>query len=210
MNIQENGLIRNFEIPPQKIIIPERVIAARMGFKGVGKIPESFKDTYKKIYETAMKLSTPSAAVKTYDVLSCDGEGIEISGLRINGKLALSQLGESVQVSAMLVTLGSEIDEEVSRLHEKGKELESFMLDSIGSELVEFTARYVDGILREEKDLEGLKGSARISPGYVDLDLSLNAWFANEMGEELDVFCDEESFIFTPRKTISAFVGWSK
>lgn len=202
--------MKKFDVQPQKVKIPERVIAARLGFKGVGKIPQEFVAIYEDVYELAMKIASPKAIVKDYEVLSRDEKGIEIENLKITGKLALSQLGQSVEISAMLVTLGHKFDDEILNSHENGNELRSFMLDSIGSELVEFTARYVDGMLREEKDTRNLKGSARISPGYVDLPLKLNLWFAKEMGSELEVLCDEESFIFVPRKTISAFIGWSK
>ncbi len=198
--------MEKFEIQPQKIKIPERVIAARMGFRGIGRIPQEFKKVYDDVYSLAMKIAKPQAVVEDHVVLSSNEEGVEIDELKIKGKLALSQLSKSVKISALLVTLGKAIDEEVSYLHESGEELASFMLDSIGSELVEYTARFVDGILREKRKL---KGSARISPGYVDLPLSLNLWFAKKMGKEISVVCDEESFIFIPRKTISAFIGWS-
>ncbi len=198
-------LLKKFTFSPLDIEIPERVLAARMGFKGVGKIPEEFKKAYERMHDLICDITEPTAMVQEYDA-SHENEIVKIYNLEINGKLASSQLGKSVKISAMLVSLGEKLDDKISQLHEEGKEVESFFLDSIGSELVEFTARTVDGLLRDNTDL---KGSARISPGYVDLPLSLNAWFARNMGKEVGVICDEESFTFVPRKTISAFIGWS-
>ncbi len=196
---------RIFNISPYKIEIPERIVAARMGFKGLGKIPDKFEDIYKKACEIAFNVSKPVAVVEDYELLS-KGREVEIDGVKITGNLAFSQLGKSVKISALLVTLGRELDDKISELHREGKAVESFALDALGSELAEFTARFVDGILRDERNL---KGSARISPGYVDLPLSLNLWFAQTMGRYVAVKCDNESFVFEPRKTISAFIGWS-
>jgi hypothetical protein len=195
-----------YSFSPTEIEIPQRIIAARLGFKGMGHIPEEFKKIYDFSYKIACRLSEPMVVVECYGVKSNEN-ALEIDDIVLSGKLVEAQLKGSEKISAMLVTLGDKIDMEISRLHKIGKELESFFLDGIGSEMVEFTARKVDGILRERKTLNG---SARISPGYVDLPLNLNKWFAQEMGKEIGVVCDEESFTFLPRKTISAFIGWSK
>ena len=198
-------MVRIFNISPYDIKVPERVIAARMGFKGLGKIPDEFKDVYEKVHESALKISKPVVVVDDYAVL-VENEEIKIDEIEIPGNLARSQLKKSVKISILLATLGSEIDEEISRLHKNGKEVESFALDAIGSEMIEFAVRYVDGMLRNETEL---KGSARISPGYADLPISLNLWFYKKLGNYISVRCNGESFTFVPRKTISAFIGWS-
>ncbi len=195
--------MKTYVFSPEEISIPPRVLAARMGFRGAGEIPERFEKHFNIACKLAHKVAKPRAVVEEYEASLLE-EGVKIDGINVSGKLAMSQLGKAKMVSAMLVTLGRQIDEEVSLLHKNGMELESFFLDAIGSEMVEFTARKVDGILRRRV----LKGSARISPGYVDLPLELNRWFAQRMGKIIDVICDDESFTFLPRKTISAFVGW--
>ena len=195
---------RIFNVSPYKIEIPERIVAARMGFKGIGRIPDEFKAIYEKVYKIALEISNPVVVVEDYMVLSKNE--IKIDEVEISGNLAHSQLGKSIKITAMLATLGKNLDNKISKFHMEGREIESFTLDSIGSELAEFAVRFVDGILRNEREL---KGSARISPGYVDLPLSLNSWFVKKMGKYVSVKCDNESFAFTPRKTISAFIGWS-
>jgi|UniRef100_A0A7V3RFW0 hypothetical protein len=195
------------EVPSRDVEIPERAIASRMGFKGIGTIPEEFRKWYVEVREIAMELSKPSAAIDLFIPSSYDDiKGISIDRIEITGTLAKSQLGKSVEITAMLVTLGSDIDDKISELHESGEELKSFMLDAIGSELVEYVARSLDGDLRSKRSL---KGSARIAPGYVDLPISLNEWFAFKFGKMLSVKSDPQSFTFLPRKTISAFIGWS-
>ncbi len=193
------------EIPPQEVDIPRRAIAARMGFKGLGDIPNEFRSIYEELISLLLKISKPLIAFDDFTP-SIDNEEILIDNVRITGNLARSQLGKSVEITAMLVTLGDRIDEEISHFHEIGDDLRSFMLDSIGSEFVEYVARKFDASLRSSKSL---KGSARIAPGYVDLPIALNKWFASEFGKAISVRIDPDSFIFLPRKTISAFIGWS-
>lgn len=194
------------KISPDEVALPERAVAARMGFRGVGSIPSEFRDNYDEAMSIAMDLTKPVVAIENF-VPYILNDTLAIDTIEINGTLAKSQLGKSVEITAMLVTLGSAIDDKITELHEAGEELQSFTLDAIGSELVEYVARQVDGELRSKTSL---KGSARIAPGYVDLPISLNAWFASKFGKAISVKSDPQSFTFLPRKTISAFIGWSK
>lgn len=194
------------KISPDEVALPERAIAARMGFKGVGSIPPEFKDDYDEAMSIAMYLTKPVVAIENF-VPYLSNDTLAIDTIEINGTLAKSQLGRSVEITAMLVTIGSAIDDKITELHKAGEELKSFTLDAIGSELVEYVARHVDGELRGKVSL---KGSARIAPGYVDLPITLNGWFASKFGKAISVKSDPQSFTFLPRKTISAFIGWSK
>ncbi len=193
------------QIVPNEVALPERAIAARMGFKGLGSIPSEFRKQYEKAMSISMNLAKPVVAIENFVPYLSNGT-LAMDTIEIKGTLARSQLGKSVEITAMLVTLGSAIDDKITELHEAGEELESFMLDAIGSELVEYAARHVDENLRSKTSL---KGSARIAPGYVDLPINLNAWFASKFGEAIYVRSDPQSFTFLPRKTISAFIGWS-
>jgi hypothetical protein len=199
-------LSKVFRISPEKVKIPERVLAARLGFKGVGKIPEEFSVPFKKAYSLAMEVASPVALYKHYK--STDSvNGVIVNGKEIPGKLAKQHLGGSKEVSLILSSLGLKYDEKIEELHEKGEELLSFFLDGIGSELVEYFTRMLDAKLREEKGI----GGARISPGYGDLPISLNAWIIETLeGEKYGITYDPETFVMKPRKTISALIGWKE
>ncbi|MCD6450515.1 MAG: methionine synthase [Thermotogaceae bacterium] len=193
-----------FKVDPKDIEVPERVLAARLGFKGLGKIPDDFKESLEKAYSIALRVARPVAIYETFPSKDRD-DGVEINGKFISGKLAKSQLSGSRKVTVLLATLGKDFDEKIEELHRKGEELLSFFLDGIGSEMVEYLARKLDSFLREKYG----QGSARISPGYVDLQLSLNAWIIDTLkGSRIEVTCDPQTHIMKPRKTISALIGW--
>lgn len=194
-----------FRADPADIEIPRRVLAARLGFRGVGDIPEEFKPFFERAYGIALKVATPLALYGNFKPRDLE-DGVVVEGKEIRGRLASQHLKGRKTVTLILATLGSRFDEEISRLHSEGEELLSFFLDGIGSEMVEYFARMLDSKLREEMG----EGSARISPGYVDLPLSLNAWIIEKLsGKDYGITYDPETFIMHPRKTISALIGWS-
>ena len=194
-----------FRADPADIEIPRRVLAARLGFRGVGDIPEEFKPFFDRAYGIALKVATPLALYGNFKPRDLE-DGVVVEGKEIRGRLASQHLKGRKTVTLILATLGSRFDEEISRLHSEGEELLSFFLDGIGSEMVEYFARMLDSKLREEMG----EGSARISPGYVDLPLSLNAWIIEKLSaKDWGITYDPETFIMHPRKTISALIGWS-
>ena len=195
-----------FKTDPRSIKIPERVIAARLGFKGVGKIPENFLDSFNRAYEIAMEVAIPTALYDTFEAKETP-EGLIVCGKLLKGKMVTQHLRNSSSVTLILSTIGMKYDEKIEELHRSGEELLSFFLDGIGSELVEYFTRELDKVLRERMG----SGSARISPGYGDLPLELNAWIIDTLGgEEIGVSYDPETFIMKPRKTITALIGWKK
>ncbi len=198
------GLAELFTLDPWEIKIPERVLAARLGFKGLGKIPEGFQRHFERALEIAIKVARPSALYETVAV-EVDGENLVAGPLVLKGKLASQHLYGSSKVTVIAATLGEDFDREVERLHKNGDELSSFFLDGIGSEMVEYFVRALDMRLR---NIYG-QGSARISPGYGDLPLSLNCDILDFLKtSRIGLRCDPSTYIMIPRKSITAFIGW--
>ncbi len=193
-----------FRMDPDDIFIPERVLAARLGFKGVGEIPEEFRATFKRAMSMAREVASPLAIYEDFQVETLENCVI-VDGKVLTGKSVEENLMGSSEISLILATLGSDVDEEITRLHEIGEDLLSFFLDGIASEMVEYFVRSLDSVLREEHR----SGGPRISPGYGDLPLSLNSWIIEELGGyEYGIRYYPETFFMIPRKTISAMVGW--
>ncbi len=193
-----------FRENPENVRIPERVLAARLGFKGVGKIPENFLESFNRAYEIALEVADPVALYDTFEAEESQ-DGLVVLGKVLKGKMVSQHLGKSSSVTLILSTIGVDYDEKIEELHKNGEELLSFFLDGIGSEMVEYFTRELDKKLREEMG----SGSARISPGYGDLPLEMNAWIIESLGGEMiGVSYDPETFIMKPRKTITALIGW--
>ncbi len=193
-----------FRRDPDEIVVPERVIAARLGFKGVGRIPDEFVESFKRAQEILKEVAHPLAIHEDFKVENHPGS-VVVAGKKLSGRSVEDHIKGSKAVSVILATLGHEVDDRISKLHEEGEELLSFFLDGLASEMVEYFVRMLDTELRRERG----QGGPRISPGYGDLPLSLNDWIVEILnGEEFGITCDPDTHIMLPRKTISAIIGW--
>ena len=200
--------MKKVEMDSYEIEIPEQVIAGRLGFLGEKEIPDDFKDIYTQYLEIAKNNSRITALYDDFPI-EMDDNIIRVMDEIFESDLVSKHLRGSQSVTALLVTLGKEIDNKIESLHEEGEELRSFFLDGISSELVEFASRKLDSQLRKEH--LGFKGSARISPGYGDFPIEINRRIIEELnGNDMGVHWKEGSYQMIPRKTVSAFIGWVK
>lgn len=201
-------MIRKFSLPAKDITVPESAVAIRCGFKNERRVTEEFKPLYDR---ARMALDSKTKPVAVYDTLPCswDNDLLRIKDMEIRGYLANRQLRGCEALTLMLATLGSGADEAITQEHDKGDDVASFFFDAMASELAEFFARKVDFAIREQsKDYEL---TARVSPGYGDLPMSLNKWVVDTLkGGKIGITCNPESFVLLPRKTISAFIGWRR
>jgi len=102
-----------------------------------------------------------------------------------------------------LCTIGPELEKECSNLMERGDILKGFVLDCLGSEAVEDTARQSDRIIAEKARNMGLWPSKRFSPGYGIWDIKEQKYVFNilpsdKLGVRLTDTC-----IMVPCKSIS-------
>ena len=201
-------MIEVLSFPPEKIAVPERAVLPRLGIRGGKGLPAEFRELYQRSFREVRAAARPLALVRELPC-SWDASGVflTVSGQELKGRLVERQLTGCHDLTLLLVTLGPEVDRLIEDAHEKEDELLSFFCDAVSSELAEYTARKLDTMLRERK--KGAGASARISPGYSDLSLELNAWFVDMLeGERHGISCRKDSFVLRPRKTISAFIGW--
>ena len=195
---------RVFRVDPNDIEIPERVLAARLGFRGVGRIPEEFEKVFKEAMEMAHELAKPVALHDDFEIEKVDN-AIEVAGEILSGRSVEDHIAWGSSLTLMVGTLGDEFDRGIERYHDEGEELLSFFLDGIGSEMVEYFIRKLDAHLRE---IHG-EGGPRVSPGYGDLPLYLNDWIVKTLGaQDIGVSCDPQTHIMLPRKTVSAIIAW--
>ncbi len=191
------------------IKIPLKVVIARLGFKGMEKIPNEFEVLFERAERILRESAKPCAISKDFPVEESTGNILKLRDLTLTGNFVRKFLRDSTLITFILATIGHEVDEEIEKAHRTGDELLSYFIDGMASELVEYWVRYVDGILRREK--RNMVGSMRISPGYGDIDMRLNQWIVKNLdGSRIGVDVIEDSWILVPRKSISAMIGWKK
>lgn len=154
------------------------------------------------------------------DIFACIRPGISYDILPIqkivNGKITLAnglifesrKMARSIEGASWLVcfvaTIGSEIDRRIEHLMNQGKMADAYVADTVGSGAIEYIADNFHKGLQEKLSARNQSVSLRFSPGYCDWPVTeqrkLFSLLDNEsVGVELG-----ETFLMTPRKSISA------
>jgi hypothetical protein len=125
-------------------------------------------------------------------------------------KIIYSNLKNADSLAFIISTLGSEI-ESMSKEYMDTKEiLNGYLVDKIGSELVEILADKTEIYLQEYLDKYGLKMTNRYSPGYCGWNVSDQKKLFSLLP---DNFCNvtlNNNSLMTPIKSVSAVIGIGK
>lgn len=204
-------MIRTFFLPPQDVKVPKASVLARSGIPGKEKPPEELDEYFNRAAELVSSVATPEAVYETLKAEWKNGT-LVVHEIHLSGRLVKEQLDGAEYVTLMAATLGHSIENLVSTLMESGETLLAFFCDAYASELIEFFVRELDAKLRKDMSKHGYIGTARLSPGYVDLPLSLNEVIAKHLRtqELIELTVLPESGQLSPKKSIIAFMGWKR
>ncbi len=190
-----------------KIAVEKERVIRRL--RGGGNTPPSLDSLVENELEVGHGLMEPKACYVDLSVLSVVEGRCELSGdFTLTGKSATKLLSGCSCATIFVATIGGELEEEVERRFSSGDKAGGLILDTIGSEGAESLARRVQLIIHERAKREGSSTTGRLSPGYGDLSLSAQERIveitgANKIGVSLT-----ERLMLSPRKSVSAIVGW--
>lgn len=111
------------------------------------------------------------------------------------------------QIVVFLVTIGGGLDDEMSRLMEKGNILEATILDAIGTEAVVQTSYRLQEVVKEMARASGYQATVRYSPGYCDWDVSQQQVLFQAIDSVALGVSLTESSLMIPIKSISGILG---
>lgn len=172
------------------------------------KISKSFRRKIVTFNDNVIPSLKPKISYKTYRIAATNGQSVilENSAVFSSPKLAKT-MRASREVVCFLATAGPELDAEISRITAQGRVSSAYVLDVMGSILVE---RVVNGFQEEARKKLRIKGkevTLRFSPGYCDWPLTQQKELfglldAQDLGVKLSRSC-----LMTPRKSISGVFG---
>lgn len=126
------------------------------------------------------------------------------------GKQVIQFYKEVTNAALFLCSAGKEVTERAMELTRKGDLVEGYLLDVLGSVLVEKAMDKVHDYLRNEMKLKELGVSNRYSPGYCE-------WDVREQKQLFDFFpkdfCNvtlSDSCLIFPPKAVSGIIGIGK
>ncbi len=129
---------------------------------------------------------------------------------KLEGDSITRHLANCEKVICIAVTVGEEIENEVTRKFSAGKYVESVLLDAAATAAVEQAADSLEKAIYPQFAKDGFKMKTRFSPGYGDWALTNQKNFfgitgANEIGMSLS-----SALMLMPRKSITAIIGLEK
>lgn len=116
-------------------------------------------------------------------------------------------LTDCYAVVLMATTIGSALETRGREYFSQGRPFAGFMLDRMGSYLVEAEMRGLHASVRAGNAASGLVATRRYSPGYKDFSLEAQAHFMRLIGEALPGLTLSSAFMLTPDKSVTAVCG---
>lgn len=107
------------------------------------------------------------------------------------------------RVGMCVCTIGPELESRVAELMEEGQLARGVVLDAVGSEMAEATARSLDARMGDEGAREGLLASGRFSPGYGSWELEGQRLIFDVLDAALVGVELTPSMMMIPRKSVS-------
>ncbi|MFH1940849.1 MAG: vitamin B12 dependent-methionine synthase activation domain-containing protein [bacterium] len=208
-----------FDTKPQRIefkniTIPMKAVLRRLGYP-----PEenALNGRVKSIFENELERASSLFEPKSiYRILPVDtnSDGIvsfKKSGFQIHSRQVSKMLKPADPVLLFMATLGPRLEEEVNRLFSEDHMAEAVILDAIGSETADAVADKMHReILKHLAEDKGLGVTPRFSPGYGDWPVTVQGEFCEVCGGGKIGITVNESSLMSPRKSVSAVLGWVK
>jgi hypothetical protein len=111
------------------------------------------------------------------------------------------------QVMLFAATIGGELEKRSREYLNQNEVFRGYVLDRMGSYLVEAEIRRLDSLFRLEFEEKGFRAAQRFSPGYQDFSLESQQVFFRMMEPSIPGLLLTPAFLFKPEKTVTALKG---
>lgn len=156
------------------------------------------------LWQEALALSQPRIWRKRLDM----GEFLDAFAPHAAESADLARtLAGCREVVLMAATIGSALETRGCDYFSQGRPFAGFMLDRMGSYLVEAEMRGLHAAVRSGNAASGLVTTRRYSPGYKDFSLEAQVHFMRLIAGELPGLSLSSAFMLTPGKSVTAVCG---
>jgi hypothetical protein len=204
--------IRQFEINYSDLRINRDIVAKMLRF-GEGEMPLHFSDLIDHELDMASTLSRISGGYLLSESILVDKvkQQITISGIDFYvGKKISVYLQKAEKMALLLCTAGPGIEDRSRSLMNEGFYPEGFIMDTIGSIVVELAMDSIHESLSQEMEARGMKVSNRYSPGYCTWDVSEQKKLFSFFPDEFAGITLSDSSLMSPIKSVSGIAGIGK
>jgi hypothetical protein len=196
----------------EQLKLSEDKITSAMGYKGI----ESLDYLLPMIYNFISNLDEHTEVSCGYRVIEQNKLQIGKDNLICHGvkfhfdPLIGIHLRGSTQLVIFTVTIGELFDKWVDASSTNGDHLDSFVIDTIGAELVEAAADWLENEIHTQFTKYNLLTSTRLSPGYCNWNVADQHKLFSLLPEKFCGITLNDSAMMSPRKSISGIIGIGK
>ena len=191
----------------KKLLIPKDEVLRYLGYKNQN-IDEQLNILIDETREECKKLIFPKYIYATYKTIIKD-EGVILEGtnLILPGNDIKEHLKNAEKTVLMAVTLGGDIQKKIS-FYEKINLTKALILDACATTVVEEICDMLEDYIKEEAENESYAITFRYSPGYGDLQITIQKDFLNTLRADKTIgLTASESHLLLPRKSVTAIIG---
>lgn len=206
---QINQVCKTYRMSFDELAIENSFIEDYIGFNP-GNAPDPFPEIITEIRRKTGKILYPHGGFALYNQVLVDrpGKRILVNDVEFNtGVIVTMHLQHSSSIALFACTAGPEITALAAEYNRKGKTIHAYIVDSIGSIVVEKAMdkvqEHLDILLQED----GLKMTNRYSPGYCNWDIREQAALFGLLPAEFCGITLSESMLMKPIKSVSGIIG---
>ena len=204
----ENNMNTETSISLPEIEVDERQILRGIGYKNDSEPSVRISTLVNDHIQLAHQLVTPSYSHVINNVSMVRKNDVFVGDMFMFRSSVIARLLEKCQhVASFLVTIGNKLEKEATRLANKGLILESYVLDAIGSSMVENIAEHIEKEIGITASTQGNCISRRFSPGYCDWSIRQQKEIFRMIDGALVGVRLTTGFLMMPQKSISGVVG---
>jgi len=204
--------VKQFEIKYSDLRINRDIVAKMLRF-GEGEIPPHFTDLIDHELEMASTLCKISGGYLLAEPVVVDKIKQQITLGEVDfyvGKNITVYLQKAEKLALLLCTAGPGIEDRSHYLMKEGHYPEGFIMDTIGSIVVELAMDIIHENLAQDMKMQGLKVSNRYSPGYCTWDVSEQQKLFSFFPDKFAGITLSDSSLMNPIKSVSGIAGIGK
>ena len=176
-------------------------------YAGLNKAPDFNKKTIREACREILYVAEPRGSWEVYDYDAQNGIVLAPTPFKLEGKKVTKHLCRAKKVVIMSVTIGEEVEREISRRFKDGEYTLSVLMDAAATTAVEQVADGIERAIDQKFLMQGFVRRWRFSPGYGDWPIDCQKQMielakADEIGVGVT-----SSLMLTPRKSITAIIG---
>ncbi|MCK5134188.1 MAG: methionine synthase [Bacteroidales bacterium] len=174
-----------------------------------GDIDTHTGELIKKYIAECEKIMSPRGGFATFEAKVVESKDeIEIEGTRFHtGKILRIMLQRAEEYAFFVVTAGPGPETLARELIDDGQYLEGYIVDLIGSGIVESVANQVHQHIRDLAESRGMNVTNRYSPGYCSWNVSEQQKLFRLLPEGYCGIVLSDSSLMSPIKSLSGIIG---